>query len=128
MPPTSGTHSDDVDSLEPLQRHGGQLIDVPPVAGESSQRATAARQVAGLSGVVFRHIIKADRQVDFVLEDVLAPHDELRLVCLSDEWAEFGLGLGGEGHGVDPPSVRLNLAFTTKTASVTLEDEPLRRW
>jgi hypothetical protein len=137
MPPTGSTHSDDVDSLEPLQRHRGQLIDVPPVAGESSQRATAARQVAGLSGAVSGHVVESDGQRGFFLEDVEVGDGELRLVGLFDEWADFPLGLGGEGDGVIPtdrgrvissfrrtgesrPEARKLAAVTAEPAIITL--------
>ena len=102
MPTTCGTHSDDVDSLEPIQRHRGQLIDVPPVAGESGQRATAARQIAGLRGVVFGHIVKSDDQRRFFLEDIEAGDDELCFVGLFNERTNCPLGLVSEGDGWFP--------------------------
>lgn len=102
MTPPSGSHPFHIHTLEPVERHRGELVDVTPVAGQPGQSAAAARDVAGLSGVVFGHIVEIDGQRGFFLEDVKAADDELRLVGLFNKWADGPLGLVGESDGLLP--------------------------
>ena len=99
---SSSTHPLHVHTLEPIQRQRSQLIDVAPIAGKTGQSAAAARDIAGLGGVVSAHVVKRDRQRGFFVEDVEAGDDEFRFVSLFNEWANGLLSLVGEGDGSVP--------------------------